>query len=102
MNQVHPAYRRAVTSARTCPAHRGVAAEATTGTSRLTVSDEGVSITMLVEDGFPGIVREARHEGASGDEEVVIDRLCTVMTGRPLYEAVHHGLVRVEAALRDP
>jgi hypothetical protein len=58
-------------------------------------------LSLLADDAFPSLVRDARHTGASGDDEAVIDQLCAVMIGRPLYEAIHHGLVRVEAALRD-
>ncbi|MGH9329194.1 MAG: hypothetical protein ACRD09_02025 [Vicinamibacterales bacterium] len=101
MNQVHPVYRRALAAAAARIEHRGEVAAAGPGTSRLAVAADGVSLTMLVEEAFPRLVRDARHEGASGDEEAVIDRLCAVMIGRPLYEAVHHGIVRVEAALRD-
>lgn len=102
MTSVHPAYRRALADAGRNLERQGAAAAAAPGTRRLEVCARGVTLSLLVEEAEPGLVRDARHAGAAGDEAAVVDRLCAVIAGRPLYEAVHHGVIRAEALLRDP
>jgi hypothetical protein len=48
------------------------------------------------------IVREARYEGAMDAVTVrVLDRLCTIIIGRPLQEAADHGAIYTAAALPE-
>ena len=48
------------------------------------------------------IVREARHEGAADPlTKRVLDKLCTIIVGRPLQEAADHGAIYTAAALHE-
>jgi hypothetical protein len=98
---VHPAYRRALEQAGMRLERSGTVGAAAPATTRLEVCEQGVSLSLLVDDAEPGLVRDARHDGATGPAAAVLDRFCALTMGRPLYEVIHHGVVRLEADLRD-
>jgi hypothetical protein len=102
MRTVHPAYRRALSESGRMLARCGRIDAVPPGTRRLVVQVDSVSLALLVDDALPPLVADARHDGATGLEAALLDRFCAVLAGRPLYEAVHHGVVRLEADLRDP
>jgi hypothetical protein len=98
---VHPAYRRALEQAGTRLERRGTVGAAAPAATRLEVCEQGVSLSLLVDEAEPCLVRDARHDGATGPAGALLDRFCALMVGRPLYEVIHHGVVRLESDLRD-
>ena len=102
MTAVHPAYRRGLAHAVVRLQRSGRIDAAIAGTRCIAVRADNVSLALLVEEAEPGCVRDARHDGATDIEAALLDRFCALMIGRPLYEIVHHGVIRLEADLRDP
>jgi hypothetical protein len=48
------------------------------------------------------MVKDAKHLGFHGAERGVMDAFCAILIGRPMQEGSEHGVIRLEAALRDP
>jgi hypothetical protein len=82
------------------PEHEGTLDEAP-GTALAAATRDGVVLAARI-DPATHVVREARHRGAGGDERALLEGLCAGIEGKPILEAAYHGVVRLEAALRDP
>jgi hypothetical protein len=92
------AYRDALDARAANIRHRGLlSSEFDTGVVSATNGDVTLSARLDVY----GVVVEARHHGAVGDECGALDELCTIMLQRPLREAADHGLIRLEYTLRN-
>ncbi len=48
-----------------------------------------------------GLIVQARHQGFSGVDRVIMDQICKLMEGRPLQEMAEHGALRLESQMRD-
>ena len=72
-------------------------------TQTFTGSEDGIKLSVSVDSGSSRlIIREARHEGSTDAVTArVLDKLCTIIVGRPLQEAADHGAVYIAAALPE-
>lgn len=56
---------------------------------------------LIVRVNEAGSVQEATHMGFRGFERVLMDVFCEILCDRPLQEGAEHGVIRLEAFLRD-
>ena len=90
---IHPAYRSALARLSAAPLHEGRIphqAAAADGEARLLIAVDP-----------QGIVTAAHHLGAVDEMRGLLEGLCGVLEGRSFQEGHDHGMIRLEAILRD-
>jgi hypothetical protein len=66
-----------------------------------TASDDGSQLRLEV-DPTSHTITSAHFAAAAPETRALLDVFCDLITGLPLLEAAQHGVLRLEAALRDP
>ena len=98
--EIGPAYIRGLQERSTSMTHRGPIAEARDLVS-VRVESEGFSLGVLV-DPSTHIIKMARHDLTDVSvRAALMDELCEILEGRPIQDASDHGLIDLEARLRD-
>lgn len=65
----------------------------------VSVEDGAAQLALAMDDN--GLVTQARHTGFVGPYRALFDAFCEVLTRRTIQEGAEHGVIRLEAALRD-
>jgi hypothetical protein len=66
-----------------------------------TANDDGSQLRLEI-DPTTHTITSAHFAAAAPDTRALLDVFCDLVTGLPLLEAAHHGVLRLEATLRDP
>jgi hypothetical protein len=66
-----------------------------------TARDDGAQLRLEV-DSTSHTITSAHFAAAAPETRALLDVFCDLITGLPLLEAAQHGILRLEAALRDP
>jgi hypothetical protein len=93
---MHPCYRKKLSPFLTSFQCKGTPA----GAQWLSTQTETARLFVCLTEN--GTILEARHDGASGEAEALLEAFCRLIPGMPLSEAREHGPLRLEYALRDP
>lgn len=63
---------------------------------------EHEGILLALEMAENTIISAAYHSGAHGFTRALLDQFCQLIQRQPIQEAAEHGVIRLEAKLRDP
>lgn len=97
--QIHPIYQAALSEAGAHILYEGDIPKPEKDHNAVSVEQGGARLSAIMDS--EAIVRQARHKGANGPLRALLDQLCGLMIGRPIQEAQDHGVIRLEAKLRD-
>jgi Fe-S cluster biogenesis protein NfuA len=95
---IHPKYQKAAAAFMANLRHEGVLVSDVPRAIAVVLKGATLSATI---DGN-GVVREAKHSGAKGAHQAILEGICTLAPGRTLREISEHGMIYLENQMRDP
>lgn len=98
VENVHPLYLAKVRAASLAIDHEGELPPQT-GKHRLETILSGLKLSLALD--ARTVIVAARHAGATGLNQALLDRFCASIEGLSLQEASEHGIIRLERELRS-